>query len=217
MSLEIINQAQESSELTTQSEPLKQSQPATPINQPNQPKRKRRRRHSHSQKAAEASRRNGAKSSGPTTPEGKTKRNRANLIHGAFSSSDLILPEDQDRYNAIFNDYLQLYRPTTDLELELIEQMVSASWRRRRHSAIGQQYWNEAVTELALDPSNKGLSRLAIAKKAHAKLITDKVNTSALEYSENRESRRFHTALRNLREHEKHTAKSKISIDPGID
>jgi len=220
MSLEINNQAQEPSEPTTQTEPIiqiEQIQLGTPTNQPDQPRRKRRRRRSFSQKAADASRRNGAKSNGPTTSEGKTRRNRASLIHGAFSSSDLILPEDQDRYNAIFNDYIQLYRPSCDLELEIIEQMVSASWRRRRHSAIGQQYWNQAITELALDPANKGLSRLAIATKAHSKLHSEKVNLTALEVSEYRESRRFLTALRNLRDHEKHTAKSKITIDPGID
>jgi hypothetical protein len=215
MSQQFNTQSQEPSVL---SQPIEQAQPTNPATPPttiDQPKRKRRRRRSSSPKAAAASRRNGAKSNGPTTPEGRTRRNRANLIHGAYSHSDLILPEDQDRYDTIFNDFLQRLRPSDHYELEFVEQMMSASWRRRRHSAVLHQLYNEAVTVAASLPANQGLSSVALAAKAYKILRADPAAINALEAAEYREGRKFHTAVRSFRDHEKHREKSNLSIDPG--
>ncbi len=186
--------------------------------QPNQTPpttRKRRRRRSHSPRAAEASRKNGARSNGPATPEGRARSNRANLIHGAYSHQDLILPEDRERYEAIYNDFVEKLHPTNHLELELLEQMVSASWRRRRISAILQQYWNEAVVAAAIEPANEQLPAVALTTKAHARMVATRIPLLALEVSEAREQRKFQSALRQYRAEETHRQKFQLKIDPG--
>ncbi len=108
------------------------------------------RRRMTTEKQRESARINGRKSRGPITVEGK-QRNRLNgFKHGAYSQSSLILPEDQKRFNAIFEDYIENYKPST--ELELIEQMVSSSCRR--HAAMLHHIWNSAIIELALLPGS---------------------------------------------------------------
>ena len=196
--------------------PLEPNPSIEPQNtEPTPPKRKRRRRRSYSQRAAESSRKNGAKSKGPATPEGRQRSNRANLIHGAYSHTDLILPEDRERYEAIYNDFVEKLRPTNHLELELLEQMVSATWRRRRIAAVLQQYWNEAIAAAAVEPANEHLTGVGLTTRAHARLITTRVPILALEISEYRETRKFQSALRHYQAYQKHCQNFQLKIDPG--
>lgn len=209
MSQDPNSQAQSPLESAVQIEPTESANPTTP--------RKRRRRRSFSQKAAQASRENGARSRGPITEAGKQRSQRSNLIHGARAKTDLILPEDRQAYDAIVNDFLQRFQPASNFELEFVEQMVSACWRRRRHSSVLQQLWNEAVTEVARDYAPGSLSRQALATKAHAKLLADNAPILTLEVAELRESRKFHNAVRHLRDQQKWERILKLDDDPGID
>jgi len=161
------------------------------------------RRRITTQKQRESARTNGRKSRGPITIEGKLRNRLNGFKHGAYSESSLILPEDQKRFNAIFEDYIENYKPTTELELEMIEQMVSSSWCRRRNAAMLHQYWNAAIGDIALLPGSDTLSPTALAAKAFEKLLAERAPIHALELAEKREARKFHCAERTYREDSK--------------
>ncbi len=166
------------------------------------------------QKQREAARINGRKSCGPITVEGK-ERNRLNSFkHGAYSQATLIIPEDQKRFDTIFNDYIDRFQPTSEMELEMIEQMVSSSWRRRRHAAMLHHYWNQAIATIALLPGNDALSPTALAAKALEKLLADRAPIHILEMAELREARKFHSAARTYREDSKWRENSQNGIQP---
>src|SRR5207302_3574332 len=82
---------------------------------------------------SETSRINGAKSHGPTTPEGKEASSRNSLKHGFTSRKTLILKtESPDEYQAFLAEHIAIHQPATPPEKELVEQMAIARWRIRR-------------------------------------------------------------------------------------
>jgi len=91
-----------------------------------------------------AARINGAKSHGPTTPEGQTRSSRNALRHGLSTSAAPALPaispvlptESAADYQALLHSYLSEFTPQGLLETELVETMAAARWRLRRVSTI---------------------------------------------------------------------------------
>jgi hypothetical protein len=88
-------------------------------------------------KQIEASRINGAKSQGPKTPEGKAKSaqngNRHNLAGGHIV---LLSNESPDEFIAFCNGYLDAFAPANFVERDLVNQLIAASWRLARISAM---------------------------------------------------------------------------------
>jgi hypothetical protein len=79
---------------------------------------------------AEASRRNGAKSRGPKTPEGKARASQNALRHGLRAAKHLVLPaEDPGAFRAIEAALLEELAPEGALQILLARQIVSAAWR----------------------------------------------------------------------------------------
>ena len=82
---------------------------------------------------SETSRINGAKSHGPTTPEGKEASSRNSLKHGFTSRKTFILQtESWEEYREFLAEHLTIHQPATPPEKELVEQMSIARWRIRR-------------------------------------------------------------------------------------
>ena len=82
---------------------------------------------------SETSRINGAKSHGPTTPEGKEASSRNSLKHGLTSRKTFILQtESPDEYREFLAEHIAIHQPATPPEKELVDQMAIARWRIRR-------------------------------------------------------------------------------------
>jgi len=82
---------------------------------------------------SETSRINGAKSHGPTTPEGKEASSRNFLKHGLTSRKTFILQtESPDEYREFLAEHIAIHQPATPPEQELVDQMAIARWRIRR-------------------------------------------------------------------------------------
>jgi hypothetical protein len=82
---------------------------------------------------AEASRRNGAKSRGPKTPEGKARSSQNALRHGLGAQKYLVLPEeDAAAFNALEAALLAELAPEGALQSVLARRIVSAAWRLER-------------------------------------------------------------------------------------
>ena len=85
------------------------------------------------QQKAEQARINGAKSKGPTSPEGKSKSSRNAIRHGLTANEHTLLesefPEEYAEVRAAFIDDL---RPATKAELRLVEKIANLDWRLER-------------------------------------------------------------------------------------
>jgi hypothetical protein len=82
---------------------------------------------------AEASRRNGARSRGPKTPEGKARASRNALKHGLRAAKHLVLPaEDPGAFGALEAALLEELAPEGAIQTVLARQVVSAAWRLAR-------------------------------------------------------------------------------------
>jgi hypothetical protein len=96
-----------------------------------------------SNKKSATARANGAKSHGPATPAGRARSSQNALRHG-LAVRDAALPtvsvvlddESPDDFQRLLDSYLDEFAPTSPIEVELVETMVSARWRLRRLANI---------------------------------------------------------------------------------
>jgi hypothetical protein len=94
---------------------------------------------------AEASRRNGAKSRGPKTPEGKARSSQNALKHGLRAQKHMLLPgESAAEYQRLEAALLEELAPEGALQAVLARRVVAAAWRLERVEQIeGQLFaWN---------------------------------------------------------------------------
>ena len=96
-----------------------------------------------SSKKSATARTNGAKSHGPATAEGRARSSQNALRHGlavrdaALPTVSVVLDDESPAdFQRLRDSYLDEFAPTSPLEVELIETMVSARWRLRRLANI---------------------------------------------------------------------------------
>jgi hypothetical protein len=86
---------------------------------------------------AEASRRNGAKSKGPKTPEGKARSAQNALRHGLRAQQTVVLgDEDLDAFEALEAALMAELAPEGALQAVLARRIVAATWRLERAERI---------------------------------------------------------------------------------
>jgi hypothetical protein len=113
---------------------------------------------------AEASRKNGAKSRGPKTPEGKARSAQNALKHGLRAARHLVLPAEDPAAAAQLEAALfEELAPEGALQCELARQIVSAAWRLARVDRMEA----EMLTFRDRDESNLGLAVSRDANSAH--------------------------------------------------
>jgi len=81
---------------------------------------------------SESSRINGAKSNGPSTTEGKARSSQNALKHGLTASDICIAVENPEEFNAFQQRYFDEFQPQTQVERDLVKEMISAKWRQER-------------------------------------------------------------------------------------
>ena len=81
---------------------------------------------------AESSRLNGAQSHGPQTPEGLA-RSALNAVTFGITAKTLILQnEDPSQFLEMMNSYVDYLKPSNQVEIDLVSDLVAARWRLRR-------------------------------------------------------------------------------------
>lgn len=104
---------------------------------------------------AEAARRNGSRSRGPLTPEGKRRSARNALKHGLTAQAFALLPgEDAAAYEALLADLTARYRPADRLAAHLVQRLASVMWRQARADRLEAEVL--AQVEQRPDPSRLG-------------------------------------------------------------
>ncbi|MFZ1428949.1 MAG: hypothetical protein WAS21_19505, partial [Geminicoccaceae bacterium] len=85
----------------------------------------------------EAARRNGARSRGPVTPEGKARASRNALKHGLAALEHLVLDgEDAAELEAMTARLLTEVGPESEIEARLVRRMAVAFWKGERAERI---------------------------------------------------------------------------------
>jgi hypothetical protein len=124
-----------------------------------------------------ASRANGARSRGPTTPEGLA-RSRANALkHGLTGNGDVLPPDLDADYRQKLDAYRRALRPDDQVQRDLVGRVALAAVRldccrrheaacRQRRAASAQAHWDERraseadAAELLLDKDPRAALRL---------------------------------------------------------
>ena len=108
---------------------------------------------------AEASRRNGAKSRGPSTPEGKARSAQNALKHGLSAQKHLVLPdEDAGEFRALAAALIEELAPAGALQSVLAQRVAIAAWRLARADRI--------ETELLVQRGDRDLG-IALTRDGH--------------------------------------------------
>ena len=89
-----------------------------------------------------ASRANGAKSTGPASPEGKARSSQNSLKSGLYAKSQIVRGEDPAELEALLQSYRERFHPTTPEVSALIDTLVSSEWLLRRLRRIESQFWD---------------------------------------------------------------------------
>ena len=77
-------------------------------------------------------RRNGAKAAGTKSPAGIQKSSQNSLKHGLTGKAIVLTNEYQEKFDEFHQAYVHEFQPESTVEMDLIDQMVSAQWRLRR-------------------------------------------------------------------------------------
>ena len=154
----------------------------------------------HTEAQNEASRINGAKSNGPTTPAGKAASSANSLRHGLTAKAVLLTNEEPAKFQALAEGYYKQLQPTGDLERDLIDEMVISKWRQRRdwsgETALFDREMDRQTKDVdARFPKIDHASRYALAFKTLAD--ESKAIQLAIRY-ETAHRRSFYTALETL-------------------
>jgi hypothetical protein len=120
-----------------------------------------------------ASQANGARSRGPSTPQGKRRSSQNALYHGLFARCVVLDNESRDTFDTLMRQHLDRLKPVDGIEFGMVEEMVSAHWRMRRAWAIETRILqNEIAVQPASqptpDPADAEINRMASAFKSLA-------------------------------------------------
>jgi hypothetical protein len=112
-----------------------------------------------SQKRILAARANGALSRGPKTPEGKA-RSRNAVRSRRLTDCTVLANESREGFQNLLNFHVDCFSPLDDVEMGIVEEMASASWRIRRNWAI-ENYLLD--TARPAEPEGVEVGRIAAA------------------------------------------------------
>jgi len=83
-----------------------------------------------------ANRANAQRSTGPSTPEGKSRASRNSLKHGCYAEASretmLALGEDPEEFAQLHEELMEAYPPPDAMARGLVEDLAKLYWRQRR-------------------------------------------------------------------------------------
>ncbi|GEM_PF-2397251 len=149
-----------------------------------------------------AARANGAKSRGPTSPEGKLRSAQNARKHGLASPNSCVIlaGEDEALFQQTCDHYLQRFQPADPVEAALVLEMVQADWRLRRARSIENSLLElEMLTTEHKHPEFENLDLNGHIALAFKDLNDAGPSLSVLNRYAARLHREFHRAFKTLR------------------
>lgn len=150
---------------------------------------------------ADAARRNGAKSRGPITAEGKAASARNAIKHGLTSEVVVLETEDSEAFEQLLAAYTARWQPADQAEADLVQDMAVARWRLYRTCTF-----ETALIDLELKNQQERIDKLyeeiipsSRAALAFSWLADRKRGLTVLGRNEARLERTLHRAAAELR------------------
>jgi hypothetical protein len=158
-----------------------------------------------SEKQRQASRRNGALSHGPVTPEGKAISSRNGLTHGLTSEALVLENEDPAEFDALLAAYTVAFQPQDKVESDCVHKMAFAKWREYRAWTTETGAFNMEMTreEENIDAEFSHFTESIRTAHALQASIARSAALRAIDRYETRYSRLFLSAFRFLQEYRK--------------
>ena len=133
------------------------------------------------ERKAQIARKNGAKSKGPVTPEGKDHSKRNAIKHGDRATAlRLLIPphsaclanEDRQAFYKLFDALTAKFRPADDTEIQLVREIADYQWKLARNQRIEAAMFNRELLRQGahLVPSMPELYELETQIAAHEAL-----------------------------------------------
>jgi hypothetical protein len=120
-----------------------------------------------SDRRKKSSRANGAKSHGPTTPDGKKRSSQNAVQHGLLAQCVLLTGEDAKNFEILVQNHKRRFQPADGIEFGIVEEMCSAYWRLHRVWTIETEALNH---QISMQPAGSPVLRLADASSQLAAL-----------------------------------------------
>jgi hypothetical protein len=120
-----------------------------------------------SDKRKESSRANGAKSHGPSSPDGKKRSSRNAVQHGLLADCVLLTCEDAANFDILIQNHERRFQPADGIEFGIVEEMCAAYWRLHRVWTIETHALNH---QMAMQPTGSPVVRLVGASSELAAL-----------------------------------------------
>jgi hypothetical protein len=163
----------------------------------------------------EANRRNAQKSTGPKTDAGKQASSRNAIKYGLFSRSLLLPEEDEERYAAFCDEYIDELQPVGLAERNLVQEMIAAQWRLIRLNVVEQGAYDRARQALMGSRSNPKPAPTAIEIELETGSDSFPFKAvSRVSQWQSRLSRDYHRAAKELRILQKERKSTETSPAP---
>jgi hypothetical protein len=105
----------------------------------------------------DANRRNAQKSTGPSTPEGKTQSSANALKHGLAAGFRVLQAENQDEFDELIAKYRREFAPTNSYEESLVEELAQSRWRLARARRLEAQMVDAMLEATVFNDSDGAL------------------------------------------------------------
>ena len=139
---------------------------------------------------AEISRRNGAKSNGPKTEEGRRRIADAKTTHGVYRATGTVLKiEDQAVFDQFREATFARWAPRDILEAQFVEELVDYTWRIKRLLISVTADTNNAIEQLR--------QRISSPIRTHSALSIVEVEASSPQGSQQMIQRRLNALIAN--------------------
>lgn len=122
-----------------------------------------------SQRRSDSARNNGAKSSGPKTPEGLDRARTVSVTHGLYATEETLKSTvDPDAFDALRQKYRRCWQPEDEYADDRVDDLVQARWdlnrlqlvRRNELTALFQQTGSVVDAETIASEPNGLVARL---------------------------------------------------------
>jgi hypothetical protein len=104
----------------------------------------------YTEKQREASRRNGSKSRGPTSPAGKRISSQNSFKTGLYSQALVTHGEKLEDFEALRDEYYAHHSPQTPEERETLDTVIQLAWQLRRYAMVETHSWNLEIRRAQL-------------------------------------------------------------------
>jgi len=99
-----------------------------------------------SKRQSETSRRNGAKSHGPITPEGQARSSQNALRHGLTAAVVVLPHEDPAEFEQLCDAYIRDFHPATQSQFDLVETLAATRWRMNRLLSVETRLFEQEIS-----------------------------------------------------------------------